>query len=98
MIYMDVACRTLFCGKKKNSPSASTYPIDFIKTAKPGDQDKVRMCGCTVCTVCAVCMVCVWCVCVCVYCKYECVCCKCALCVAQTHAPLSLARVALSLS
>ena len=36
VIYMDVTCRTFFCAKQKNSPSAKAYPVELIEGVQVG--------------------------------------------------------------
>ena len=41
VIYMDVTCRTFFCAKQKNAPSAKAYRVEDIKEASASQQDKI---------------------------------------------------------
>mmetsp|Transcript_8329 Transcript_8329/g.9956 ORF Transcript_8329/g.9956 Transcript_8329/m.9956 type:complete len:979 (+) Transcript_8329:94-3030(+) len=42
VIYMDVTCRTFFCAKQKNAPSAKAYRVEEIAEASAnGDNEKI---------------------------------------------------------
>mmetsp|Transcript_14640 Transcript_14640/g.25801 ORF Transcript_14640/g.25801 Transcript_14640/m.25801 type:complete len:1036 (-) Transcript_14640:556-3663(-) len=41
VIYMDVTCRTFFCAKQKNSPSAKAHPVELIEGVQAAEMDKI---------------------------------------------------------